>query len=464
MIQSKKYFLLTAIFLMWQVLAFAQQKKPNIILIISDDAGYADFETYSKNEIPTPNINQLAKEGVTFTNAYVTASVCAPSRAGLLTGRYQQRYGFEHNTSKKLAPGFTMEDVGLDVKQKTIADDLKANGYRTIAIGKWHQGVLDKYFPLQRGFDEFYGFKEGHRDFFGYKTERADAFALYDNNNIVPEDKITYLTDMLTGKAIDFIDRNKSNPFFMYLSYNAVHTPLQAKQSDLNKFSNVTDKNRRTYDAMIYNMDEGIGRVIEALRKNNLEDNTLIFFINDNGGATNNASDNGWLRGMKGSKWEGGIRVAFIMKWPQHIREGSIYNKPVSSLDILPTSLAAAGAHIPYERLDGVDLFPYLKNSKTPHQNLFWRRGAAAAVRSGNWKLIRVKSDPILLFNLKKDVSETHNLANKKPQKVKKLLKKLSKWEEGLTQPHWYSSMGDNNQIKKHRMEVVGREMERQLP
>ena len=269
---------------------------------------------------------------------------------------------------------------------------------------------------------------------------------------------------MLTDRAIDFIVRNKFNPFFIYLSYNAVHTPLQAKQSDLDKFSNVQDKNRRTYDAMMYNMDEGIGKVIEALRKNNLEDNTLIFFINDNGGATNNASDNGWLRGMKGSKWEGGIRVAFMMKWPQQIREGSVYTKPVSSLDIFPTSLAAAGAPIPYERLDGVDLFPYLKNSKTPHKDLYWRRGVAAAVRSGDWKLIRVQSDPVLLFNLIKDDSETHNLASKKPRKVKKLLKKLSKWEEGLTPPHWYSSMGDDNQIKKHRMEIVGREMERQLP
>lgn len=447
------------------IIVQAQNRKPNVIVIVSDDGGYADFQPYGNKEIPTPNINKLANEGVTFTNAYVTASVCAPSRAGILTGRYQQRFGFEHNTSMKLAPGYTREDVGLDVKQRTIADEMKANGYRTIAIGKWHQGTLDKYFPLQRGFDEFYGFKEGHRDFFGYKEKPSNDFALYDNNQIVSEDKITYLTDMFTDKAIEFIDRNKSNPFFIYLAYNAIHTPLQAKQEDLDKFEKVKDKDRRTYDAMMNNMDEGIGKLMKALQQQGLEDNTLIFFINDNGGATNNASDNGKLRGMKGSKWEGGIRVAFLMKWPGKIKPGMRYPHAVSSLDILPTALAASESPIPYKRLDGVNLLPYLKKSTgTPHKDLFWRRGVAAAVRSGKWKLIKVESDPILLFNLENDIEEKNNLASKNPRKVKKLLTKLSNWEKGLDQPHWYSSMGNENQIKKHRMEVIGREMERELP
>ena len=465
MVFKVKYFLGVLLFLLNGGVIIAQQNKPNIIVILSDDAGYADFEKYGDKEIPTPNINKLSEEGVRFTNAYVTASVCAPSRAGLLTGRYQQRFGFEHNPSKMLAPGVATEEVGLDVKQKTIADYLKADGYRTIAIGKWHLGTLEKYFPTNRGFDEFYGFKEGHRDFFGIKGNRGDAYALYDNNTIVPEEKITYLTDMFTDKAVEFIDRNKAKPFFMYLAYNAVHTPLQAKDSDLAKFANVKDKDRRTYDAMMYSMDEGIGNVVAALKKNGIEKNTLIFFINDNGGATNNGSDNGGLRGMKGSKWEGGIKVAFVMKWPEQIPAGQVYQKPVSTLDVIPTSLRAAGDRTTYSSLDGVNLLPYLKHQrKTPHKDMFWRRGVAAAVRSGDWKLIRVETDPVLLFNLKTDPYETTNLASKYPGKVYRLFAKLNKWENELSKPLWYSSMGSVNQIKKHRMEVVGREMERELP
>lgn len=465
MIKELKYFLGAILLSISFSAASAQKDKPNIIVILSDDAGYADFGKYGDKEIPTPNINKLSEEGVQFSNAYVTASVCAPSRAGLLTGRYQQRFGFEHNPSKILAPGVVTEDVGLDVKQKTIADYLKNDGYRTIAIGKWHLGTLDKYFPLNRGFDEFYGFKEGHRDFFGIKGKRDDAYAIYDNDKIVPEEKISYLTDMFTDKAVDFIDRNKANPFFMYLAYNAVHTPLQAKDIDLAKFANVKDKDRRTYDAMMHSMDEGIGDVVAALKKNGIDKNTLIFFINDNGGATNNGSDNGDLRGMKGSKWEGGIKVAFVMKWPDQIPAGQVYQKPVSTLDVIPTSLSAARDRTTYRGLDGINLFTYLKNQrKTPHKDLFWRRGVAAAVRSGDWKLIRVEGDPVLLFNLNADPAETKNLATKYPRKAQALLTKLSKWEKGLAQPLWYSSMGSENQIKKHRMEVVGREMERKLP
>lgn len=443
-----------------------QEKQPNIILILADDGGYNDFECYGGSQIPTPNINSLAREGVKFTNGYVTASVCAPSRAGLLTGRYQQRFGFEHNTSKKTAPGYTIADVGLNRNEKTIADYLKKAGYATIAIGKWHLGADEQYFPLKRGFDEFYGFKEGHRNYFPYTAGRSDEYALYNNHTIVPEQEITYLTDMFTDKAVEFINHNKSNPFFIYMSYNAIHTPLQAKQKDLDKFKFIKDDDRRLYAAMMTSMDEGIGRILQTLEKNGLEKNTLIYFLNDNGGATNNASDNGALRGMKGSKWEGGIRVAYIMKWPGIIKKNTVYNNAVTSLDVVPTSLAAAGINYKDKKLDGVNLIPFLDKPPLikPHQNLFWRRGVAAAVRSGDWKLIRVGANPVLLFDLKKDVSETTNVAHSHPRVVKKMLKQLNEWEKGLSKPHWYSSYGDENQIKKHRMEVVGRDMERQYP
>ena len=449
--------------MLWAASGYAQQNQPNIIVILSDDAGYDDFEIYGGEEIPTPHINSLTQEGVRFTNAYVTASVCAPSRAGLLTGRYQQKFGFEHNMSGDPAKGFTKAAMGLDKNQKTIADYLKMCGYRSIAIGKWHQGNASDFFPLNRGFDEFYGFKEGHRSFFKYPKERGDEYALYDNNWVVPEEEITYTTDMFTDKALSFIEKNKNRPFFIYLSYNAVHTPLQAKESDLERFPNIHDKNRKTYAAMMASLDDGIGKLMNALKANGIDDNTLVFFLNDNGGATNNASDNGRLRGMKGSKWEGGIRVGYTMRWPKQIPAHLTYNKPVSSLDILPTALSAAGSADEFET-DGVNLLPYLKNRKTPHRDLFWRRGVAAAVRSGKWKLIRVKSDPVLLFNLNKDISETKNLATKHPRKVKKLLAKIQNWEKSLEAPHWYGSAGDENQIIKHQMNVVGRDMERKYP
>lgn len=445
--------------------AAQSNKKPNILVIVSDDGGYADFECYGGTQIPTPHINALAKEGVRFSNAYVSASVCAPSRAGILTGRYQQRFGFEHNMSGKPAPGYTEADMGLDLDQKTIADELKAGGYRTIAIGKWHQGNTKAHFPLNRGFDEFYGFKEGHRDFFSFKGPREEPFALYDNDTIVPEKSITYLTDMFTQRAVDFIDRNQTRPFFMYLAYNAIHTPLQAKQQDLDRFGFIKEKDRQTYAAMMTSMDAGIGTVLRALKEKGLEEHTLIFFINDNGGATNNASDNGILRGMKGSKWEGGIRVATLMKWPGHIRPNTVYNKPVISLDILPTALAAARIkRTTSYALDGVNLLPYLNSGQTPHKVLFWRRGIAAAVRSGKWKLIRVQSDPVLLFDLEADISETRNLADQHPEIVKDLLQQLEHWEKGLQTPHWGSSFGGYNQIMKHKMETKGRDLERKYP
>lgn len=441
-------------------------QQPNIIVIVSDDGGYADFDCYVQSEIPTPNISSLARDGVRFTNAYVSASVCAPSRAGILTGKYQQRFGFEHNMSGEPAQGYTKADMGLDRNQKTIADHLKQAGYATIAIGKWHQGDTEEYFPLNRGFDAFYGFKEGHRNFFPYAEKRDEVYALYDNKTIVPENKITYLTDMFTAKAVSFIREKRTQPFFMYLAYNAIHTPLQAKEEDLDKFKKVNDKDRRTYDAMMVSMDAGIGKVLEALKQAGADKNTLIYFINDNGGATNNGSDNGVLRGMKGSKWEGGIRVATILKWPGKVAPGQVYDKPVISLDILPTALAAANVHpISGSHLDGVNIIPYLTApQKTPHQHLFWRRGAAAAVRSGSWKLIRVKSNPPLLFNLDKDISETTNLASQYPKKVKELLGRLEKWEKGLDNPHWTSSYGDYNQVMKHKMETRGRELERKYP
>jgi arylsulfatase A-like enzyme len=457
--------------------ALAQHKpsnKPNVIVIISDDAGYADFGCYGGKQIPTPNIDDLASQGTRFTDAYVSASVCAPSRAGILTGRYQQRFGFEHNTSNVLSPGYKITDVGMDPSEQTIGNEMQANGYKTIAIGKWHQGDEQKHFPLNRGFDEFYGFTGGGRDFFAYKGKRTNEHALYNDKEIVPENEITYLTDMFTDKAASFIKENKTRPFFMYLSYNAVHTPMNAKKELMDCYASIPDTGRRAYAAMMTSLDDGVGKVIATLKENQLDKNTLIIFINDNGGATGNSSDNGPLRGMKGSKWEGGIRVAMMMKWPGHIAGNKTYSLPVSSLDILPTAIAAGnGRQKGTKQLDGVNLLPYLSklNKNAPHEALYWRRGVAAAMRQNNWKLIHVKGrlenkaiDNVLLFDLDKDISETTNMALKYPGQVNKMLSKLAEWEKGLDKPHWGSSYGGKNQIMKHRMETKGRDMERMYP
>lgn len=442
-------------------------KKPNIIVILTDDAGYADFGCYGGKEIPTPNIDALIGSGVKFTNAYVSASVCAPSRAGLLTGRYQQRFGFENNQSGEPTKGFTRADMGMDPKENTIGDEMRANGYRTLAIGKWHLGSEEKHFPLNRGFDEFYGFIGGHRSFFPYKKKPGKEEELHDNLKIIPEEQVTYLTDMWTDKAISFMNKKAEKPFFIYLAYNAVHTPVDAKKELWDKFSYIPDSGRRSYAALMSSLDDNVGKLVKSMKDNYLDENTVIVFLNDNGGATNNNSDNGPLRGMKGSKWEGGIRVAMALVWKNKLPVNTVYNNPVISLDVLPTALAVTGAkQLGKNKLDGVNLIPFVKEktSAVPHQDLFWRRGAAAAIREGKWKLIRVKTDPILLFDLENDLSETKNLAEKNPAIVKRLMDKIANWEKGLSEPHWTSSYGDENIIIKHRMSTVGRAMEKLYP
>ncbi|MBI9018671.1 MAG: sulfatase-like hydrolase/transferase [Phycisphaerae bacterium] len=443
-------------------------RKPNILVIISDDAGYIDFGCFGGKQFPTPNIDRFARRAVRCTNGYVTASVCGPSRAGLMTGRYQQRFGHEFNGPSSPTPGFTKEDMGLDTQEKTIAQHIKPLGYKTMALGKWHLGSLEKYHPLQRGFDEFYGFLGGSRSYFPLekKQQNVNAAMRRGDEKIDEVAEIKYLTDDLTAAAIDFIDRNKQEPFFMYLAYNAVHAPMHGKEEIIDQFGEISPKGRRIYAAMTTSLDIGVGKVMDCLAKNKIDKDTLIIFINDNGGATVNSSDNGPLRGMKGSKWEGGIRVPYMLSWKGQLPEGVTYDKPVSSLDILPTAIAAAGGKAE-AKLDGVNLLPYLTGDKKgqPHEILFWRRGVAAAVRQGKWKLIRVKSNPDLLFDLEKDLGETTNIAGKYPQKVKELLAELTNWEKDFPLPKWTEGKyWEDNQIRKHQMDVIGRDMERKYP
>lgn len=442
------------------------QSKPNIIVILSDDGGYEDFGCYGGTDVHTPNIDRLAENGILFRSAYVTASVCAPSRAGLLTGKYQQRFGFEHNISRLPAEGVAMEDIGMDVSVKTIGDHMRYNGYKTIALGKWHQGDYEAYFPLNRGFDHFFGFIGGHRSYYTIDEGQVnEEYIMYDDRKIVPEDSITYLTEDLTNKALDYIHHYKSEPFFIYLSYNAVHTPMEATFKSIQKYAHVSDTLRMTYLAMLDDMDAGIGRIVDRLKEEGLYDNTVIFFLNDNGAATNNGADNGVLRGLKGSKWEGGIRVPMIMQWPDRLPMGVQSSTLVSSMDILSTCIhIAEGYAIPGQQIDGKNLLDSYKERKKGHEMLFWRRGIAKAVRYENWKLITAGEQSVLLFDLKTDPLEQKNIADSQPKIVKKLLTDLAKWESEMQEPRWFSPYGDYNQLMKHRMEVVGREMERMYP
>lgn len=451
-----------------QPLPAADRSRPNIILIISDDAGYADFGFTGGEQIPTPHLDRLARDGIVCTQGYVTASVCCPSRMGLTTGRYQQRFGAECNVPTIPTPGFTENDLGLEPAERTMADDLREAGCRTMMVGKWHLGELAQYHPLERGFDEFYGFLGGSRSYWPIESPNRGHAMMRNHEPVDEAESITYTTDNLTDAALDFIARHAERPFFIYLSYNAVHTPMHAKEEDIEQFSAISAERRRLYAAMTKSMDENVGRVTRAVKERGLEDNTLIVFINDNGGATNNASINKPLRGHKGSYWEGGIRIPFTIKWPGKVPAGKTYSTPVSTLDLLPTCLAAAGAQHRGRPLDGVNLLPYLRGEKDapPHEFLFWRMWRAAAVRFGKWKLIRIAEDPlkkqrtlllpVLLFDLEKDPAETENLAPRCPERTKKLLAALESWEEGLTRPRWYDGSNWQHwadvQIKNHRL------------
>ena len=465
-----RFRILTATALLTAVASVPAAPRPNIIVLITDDAGCVDFGCYGGKQIPTPHIDSIARDGVRFTQGYVSASVCCPSRAGLLTGRYQQRFGHEFNGFAIPQPGFTPEDMGLDPDETTLAEALKPLGYRTMIVGKWHMGTHERFHPKHHGFDEFFGIKGGSRSYFGVPRKRvSENWKLYRNEEVVPESEISYLTDMLTDEAVAYVERNRERPFFLYLSYTAVHGPMHGKAEDIEHFNGIADKKRRTFAAMDKALDDGVGRLLATLKANGLDDNTLLFFINDNGGATSNGSDNGPLRGMKGSKWEGGVRVPFMVKWPARLKAGKVYDHPVISLDIQATAIAAGGGDAGKQPkpLDGVDLIPFLtgESAKAPHDALYWRRGVAAAVRQGPWKLIRSESNPPILVNLEDDLGETQNLASGNPRIVERLSGLLSDWEKGLAPPKWREGeRWSQNQIQKHRMEVIGRDAERKLP
>jgi arylsulfatase A-like enzyme len=410
----------------------AEPRRPNVVVIVSDDAGYADFGFQGSTQVPTPHLDALAARGVRFTSGYVTAAVCSPSRAGLLTGRYQQRFGHETN----IPPRYS-ETNGLPVEETLLSDLLREQGYRTIALGKWHLGYAPQFHPLSRGFDDYWGFLQGARSYRPIEGTRLNR--LLRDREAVPEG-FEYMTDALADEAAAYIDAHAQRPFLLYLAFNAVHTPMHADPAVLEEVQGIEPPRRQKLVAMTISLDRAVGRVMEALREHGLERDTLVVFVNDNGGATNNASINTPLRGTKGTPFEGGVRVPFLMSWPGQLPEGVDYDLPVSTLDVLPTALAAAGrATAPSEPIDGVDLLPFLTGAAAgrPHDILFWHLKDDRAVRDGDWKLVLRGEEGPLLFDLAADPAESRDLAGEQPERVAELLAKLAAWEAELAEPRW---------------------------
>jgi arylsulfatase A-like enzyme len=426
------------------LLAPAAGGSPNVVIIVSDDQGYADAGFQGCKDIPTPHLDALAKSGVRCTSGYVSHPFCSPTRAGLLTGRYQQRFGHENN------PTYNPDDatLGLPLDQVTLADVLSKAGYTTGAIGKWHLGATPAHHPLARGFGEYFGFLGGGHDYFkhnAFKTDAAQAKVEYRiplQRNREPVEESEYMTDALGREAAAFVERHSGEPFFLYLAFNAPHVPLQTPSKYSDRVKAIADEKRRTYAAMVCGLDDAVGRVLDTLRKLKLEDNTLVFFLSDNGGPTAvTTASNAPLRGVKGQVYEGGIRVPFVVRWPAQLPAGATYDEPVCSIDLFATACAAGGVAVPAGvKLDGVDVVPYLAGrvKGQPHQRLFWRTGGGTgyAVRHWRYKLAR-QGEKDELFDLDADIGETKDLSAAKPEVLAGLRAAYAAWNAELVPPKW---------------------------
>lgn len=429
--------------------ATAAEHKPNILVILADDLGWGELSSQGfTSQIPTPNIDSIAKNGVRFTSGYVSGPYCSPTRAGFMTGRYQTRFGHEFNPGPaEAAP----PNSGLSLKEVTIGNRMKDAGYATGWFGKSHLGYEPQFHPLKRGFDDFFGFLGGAHAYLDAAADKRNPIL----KETEPVDNIGHTTEAFGQQAANFIERHRSEPWFCYLAFNAVHAPLESTEKYLERFSSETDRRRRTYCAMESAMDDAVGNVLTKVRETGQEENTLIFFFSDNGGPTpSTTSGNGPLRGFKAQTWEGGIRVPFMVQWKGTIPAGKVDDRPVIQLDICPTALAAAGVGAkPEWKLDGVNLLPYLTGEKsgTPHDALYWRFGQQIALRSGDWKIVKGAGMPGIaggqagkastegaeLYNLKDDISEKNNLAAKNPEKLKELSLAWEKWNADNIDPAW---------------------------
>ena len=462
-------------------------RKPNIIIIMADDLGKTDISLYDKPPIETPNIDSIGLKGMTFSEGYITSPICAPSRAGMLTGRYQQRFGFEYQPHDRypknriemfvyknfIATGdwLVAEQVefpefkdivknGMPPSEIMLSEILQNAGYETGIAGKWHLGSGEHAIPINRGFDYQYGFYEAyslymadtshkdvvnqrHKDFsdpFIWGKGRSGNCAIRRNDAVI--DEKFYLTDRIAEEANQFITKHKEEPFFLYVPFLAPHTPFQATKAYFDKLDHIKDRNKRVYNAMIWQLDDAVGSIISHLEQNDLMDNTIIFFLSDNGGATyTEATDNAPLKGGKFTNFEGGLNIPFMVRWDGNIKQGREFSNPVISMDIFSTALELAGLEAPQDRTtDGASLLPVFQDSSnaTIHDKLCWRSGYNRAIRSGDWKLITDGlSGNHALYNLSEDKEEKNNLYDSEPEIVKQLELQHAEWESEMMDPRW---------------------------
>jgi arylsulfatase A-like enzyme len=407
--------------------------SPNIIVIVSDDQGYADVGFHQSKEIKTPNLDALARSGVICTAGYVTFPVCSPSRVGLLTGRHGARFGYDTNPGDQSAT----DAHGLPLSERMIPELFNPYGYVTGMVGKWHLGTREQFHPNRRGFQEFFGFLGGGHRYMDWTENDKNAYTapILRNSDRVSGIEGRYLTEVFSDEACAFVERHKAKPFFLYLAYNAPHEPLQAPQKYLDRYPGLTGR-RKTYAAMVSALDDGVGQLREKLKALGLEKNTLVFFFSDNGGPTNdNASSNLPLRGHKSQVFEGGIRVPYVVSWPGTLPAGTRYPQPVSTLDILPTMLGAVEANTDeMPSREGVNLLPFLtgKTSAAPHDRLYWRHiNGSWAIREKQWKLVRDPRGQRLLFDIESDRSETKNVSAAHPEIAARLAGAWNTWNAG---------------------------------
>ena len=437
-----------------------ETKRPNILVILCDDLGYADVGFNGSKDIVTPSLDKLANNGMIFTSAYVTHPFCGPSRASIMTGRYPHVIGTPYN----LRDDGSRPDFGVPVEETYMSNVLQSAGYYTAAIGKWHLGFDPEYQPNNRGFDEFYGFLAGGHDYFPEKFSETYQNQLQAGVSPIREyirpllhnqeevDESEYITDALSREAVRVIHESSQmqKPFFMYLAYNAPHVPLQAKEEDMEHFASIKDKDRRTYAGMVYAVDRGVGQIVDALKSDGQLDNTLIVFFSDNGGNTDHGACNDPLKGMKGDTWEGGYRTPMFFHWPEKIKSGQQFDELVSSLDLYPTFAKIANAKVPENKiLDGLDLTDDVLNGESTLKDrkifaLRYREGYCdVGVRQGEWKATRMANEPWGLYNMTTDISEHKNKGGANKDRLKELVSEAEKWSEGHVRPLWFYSQKD---------------------
>ena len=437
MIRRSTALVLTTILL---PLAARGAPQPNVIILLADDLGYADVGYHGSPDMKTPNIDSISRNGVQFPAGYVSAPVCAPSRAGLLTGLYQNRFGFEDNPGPyKLSAEVK---IGIPTAVENLPKRMRTLGYRTGMVGKSHTGNAPEFHPTASGFEEFFGFINGASN---YRTDMRFGEEINEANNPILRNRTKvkeheYLTDAFGREAVAFIDRHKDERFFLYVAFNAIHGPLQARDEDLARFKDIKDKRRQLAVAMNYNLDLNIGRILSALRTHNLENNTLVVFLSDNGGKPDdNSSLNTPLRGWKTQLWDGGIRIPFCLQWPAQVAPGRKIASPVMSIDLLPTILAATGAALP-AKIDGTNLLPVVtgKADKLPPRNLYWRFNDSWAVRDADWKLICIGTQgKPQLFRIATDISESKNLVSDEPAIARRLETAYKEWAAQMMPKQW---------------------------